>query len=184
MSMSPPVRLVDYVVERFDFAVNPAFRADKASATEALEKTKLDLNLELDWSGPNHLPDDLAENIGRASDDVEVFVVEFTININDRESFEDESQYRVCLKMDGFLERVPFSQIEDVDKADYLKHSVASGVSILYGAARNIVSSMTAQSPYGKLILPSISPTHVTDQIMELRRKKKASGEDASAESA
>ncbi len=179
--MSPPVRLVDYVVERFDFAVNPAFRSDKASATKALEKTKLDLNLELDWSGPDHLPDDLAEDIGRASDDVEVFIIEFTVNINDREGFEEESQYRVCLKLDGFLERVPFSQIEDIDKGDYLRHSVASGVSILYGAARNIVSSMTAQSPYGKLILPSISPTHVTDQIMELRRKKQASRENPDA---
>jgi len=183
--MSPPVQLVDYVLERFDFAVNPAFRSDEESAMSALDKTKVALNLELDWSGPNHPPSELAENIGSTSDDVEVFVLQFTINVNDREDFEDESQYRICLKLDGFLQRVPFSEIDDIDdidEADYLKHSVASGVSILYGAARNIISSMTAQSPYDKLVLPSISPNRVTDQIMELRQKRQALSEDADAE--
>lgn len=181
MAISPPVRLVDYVVERFDFEVNPAFRLGKASAEDVLEKGKVTLNVELEWTEPKPAERSVAENSDGPSDDMEVFMLQFSVRVNDREDFEEESRYRIDLKLDGLFQRVPFAEIDKLEQNDYLKHSIASGVSILYGAARNIISSMTAQSPYDKLILPSISPNRLTDQIMRLRREKETSSGGPSA---
>lgn len=178
MAISPPVKLVDYVVERFDFEVNPAFRLGKASAEVPVEKGRMNLNVEVEWSAPR--PTQPTEASSASSDDREVFMLQFSVRINDQENFEEESRYRIRLKLDGLFQRIPFTEIDSDDEEDYLKHSIASGVSILYGAARNIISSMTAQSPYDKLILPSISPNRLTDQIMKLRREKEASSGSSS----
>jgi preprotein translocase subunit SecB len=55
--------------------------------------------------------------------------------------------------------------IVEVPPDDRQKLAVVNGLSILYGAVREMVINLTSRSPYGALMLPTISFTDVLTEI-------------------
>lgn len=175
--MPPPIQLLDYVVDTFHLDVNPAYAEQSKDEVQALlETNRVNVDIEVNWTDPEQ-PDlvDLKASEDNAEEDApgEVFLFHLTILVNDNDDFTDESLYRIRLRLAGMFSRPPVGALntgsagaERPDDDEYLLHTIASCTSMLYGSARNVVSSMTSQAPYDKLLLPPISPLQIASRVL------------------
>lgn len=174
--MSPPIQLLDYVVERFHFQAHPAFRVfGDGTPPEAT----YDLQLDVQWDDPRPLTDAASDdNIGPEAAQQEIMPLDLVVYVNNEDKDEGEHLYRVELALAGMFQRVAPEATEDGPPKDYLIHTVATGISTLYGAARNVISSMSSQSPYEKLILPAVTPFGIAQKVIEQRRAEQLQDND------
>jgi preprotein translocase subunit SecB len=169
--MSPPIQMLDYVVDHFHVDVNRAYREDTERVRELIGQDKSGINLEVDWSQPRP-PSEVEVGAGEKKSSVEIFPVNLTIYVNDQEEFEESNLYRIRLRLAGLFQRsVRTALAEDnadcPTEEDYMRHTLSSCISMLYGAARNVISSTTSQSPYEKLLLPPVSPMGIAVRVVE-----------------
>jgi preprotein translocase subunit SecB len=161
--MSPPIQLIDYVPEEYHFEVDPAYRLDPERAEEIL-KEEATVSIDVDWSDPEVPSEADVEEVDHPD---EAFVFNLTVLVNDAD--DTGGTYRIRLRLSGIFQRTAPAQLfndEDADN-DYLAHTLSSCISMLYGAARNELATMTSQTPYGKFLLPPVSPMQVARSVLE-----------------
>ena len=161
--MTPPIQLIDYVPEDLHFEVDPAYRLDAERAKEIVEEEP-SVSIDVDWSDPEVPPDADVEGIDHPD---EAFIFNLTVLVNDEE--DAKGTYRIRLRLSGFFQRTAPAQLFDDEEADddYLAHTLSSCISMLYGAARSELASLTSQTPYGKLLLPPVSPMQAARSVLE-----------------
>jgi preprotein translocase subunit SecB len=173
--MSSPIQLLDYVVERFHFQVHPAFRIFGDGTPP---ESAYDLQLDVQWDDPRPLSDAPAyEDLGPEAETQEVVPLDLIVHVNN-EGDNEEHMYRIELALAGMFQRVAPAAMDDGPPEDYLVHTIATGISMLYGAARNVIASMTSQSPYEKLMLPAVPPFGIAKQLVEQRRAERSQGDE------
>jgi preprotein translocase subunit SecB len=126
-----PIMLENYFVTELTLTANKDFDPEKAP----------DLDLESFKVTPTHLPDEKDKRHWQV-----------TLRIQHQPTVEAPAPYAFALVLVGFFAvhpDVPEETIERVVKTN--------GSSMLYGAAREIVRSLTAQGPFGQVVLPSLS---------------------------
>lgn len=176
---APPIQLLDYVVERFLFEVNPAYRLH--SDQPSPDADSLSLNLEVHWEAPEPSenfqshdapqdldPDEASLDVDPQDDapDTEVLPIDLVIQINEDKA-PDDRPFRLVLRLSGLFARISEAEMKNQGRGDnYLLHTLATGISMLYGAARQVVASTTSQSPYDKVLLPAISPLQIADRVL------------------
>jgi hypothetical protein len=175
---APPIQLLDYVVEQFHFDAPPVRDLPEKDATES-DRSDLALNLEVRWDDPKPTEETSVGEARDASIDdasgegggpaTEVFPLDLVIRINDEDEFE-ERLFTIRLVLAGLFVRIAPGE-DDSAPDDYLVHTVATGISMLYGSARQIVSSMTSQSHHDKILLPAISPFRIAQRVVERKAK-------------
>ena len=184
-TVSPIVQLIDYVVEELALGINTAYRDDPDRALELAEADPLpQLGLEIQWTPPSTLqptksPSAAAKVSSETGDSPEThgeeqpatenerFQVGLIVRANDHDDFEAQCLYRVCVRINGLFSRPPRAALGDETADDeYAAHTLASGISVLYGAARNVVATITSQSPYPKMMLPTISPMLFAQRVL------------------
>jgi preprotein translocase subunit SecB len=178
--MPPPIQLVDYVPEEFHFEVNPAYRNDPELAQSfAEEGEEGSVSIDVDWSDPE-VP--TASEGGDSEDEVLFF--NLTIYVNENEDFEEENSYRIQLRLSGLFQRTPPDELFDnrEGEEDYLLHTLSSCISMLYGTARSEIASMTSQAPYGKFLLPPVSPVQIARSIVKDNEGDVSHSSDAAQE--
>ena len=161
--MPTPIRLIDYVPEEYHFEVDPAYRVDTESAEEILEDDPI-VSIDVDWTNPEVPPEADTEDIEHPD---EAFVFHLTVGVNDDD--DAGGPYRIRLRLSGIFQRAAPAQLFDDEDADndYLAHTLSSCISMLYGAARNELATMTSQTPYGKFLLPPVSPMRAAQSVLE-----------------
>lgn len=161
--MPPPIQLIDYVPEEYHFEVDPAYRLDPERAEEVMEDEPT-VSIDMDWSDPE-VPTEA--DVEEADHPDEVFFFNLTVLVNDED--DAEGTYRIRLRLSGLFQRATPTQLFDDEGAenDYLAHTLSSCISMLYGAARNELATMTSQTPYGKFLLPPVSPMQVALSVLE-----------------
>lgn len=166
--MSTPIRIVDYFVEQLEYNVYRERLKHGASAPLHNE-----VAIQAGWSirpAPGQE--------GRESQaSTEVMEMRLGVRVNADEDAPEEAAYRAVVGMAGIFERdVPG---EEMDPELYLKHTVASGISALYSAARDVLAQLTSASPLPKLMLPSIAPFPLASQMVDDHKAGVPEGEDA-----
>jgi preprotein translocase subunit SecB len=68
------------------------------------------------------------------------------------------------------LERV-IQGNEELTEAEYLYHTITHAIADLYGSARTVIVSMTAQGPYQKMTLPSIAAEGIARQVIKAQKE-------------
>ncbi len=161
--MTPPIQLIDYVPEDLHFEVDPAYRLDAERAEEIVEVDP-SVSIDVDWSDPEGPPDADVDGIDHPD---EAFIFNLTVFVNDDE--DAKGTYRIRLRLSGFFQRTAPDRLFDDEDADddYLAHTLSSCISMLYGAARSELASLTSQTPYGKLLLPPVSPMQAARSVLE-----------------
>ncbi len=157
--MNPPIRVLDYFVEKFDYEVNRPDRLE--DGVEA----KNHVALRCEWNLVSH---DADEGDSENPSD-EHLVVRITVHLNTSNDSRRSAPFHATLRLAGMFARLPFDKLEQPPSSstDYLKHSVASAISTLYGAAREVMASFTASTPHPKVMLPSISPYPVASSMID-----------------
>jgi preprotein translocase subunit SecB len=161
--MPPPIQLIDYVPEEYHFEVDPAYRLDPERAEEILEEEPT-VSIDVDWSDPEVPPEADTEEVDHPD---EAFIFNLTVLVNDDD--DAKGTYRIRLRLSGMFQRAAPARLfddEDTDN-DYLAHTLSSCISMLYGAARNELATMTSQTPYGKFLLPPVSPMQAARSVLE-----------------
>jgi preprotein translocase subunit SecB len=161
--MPPPIQLIDYVPEEYHFEVDPAYRLDPERAEEILEE-EATVSIDVDWSDPEVPPEAEVEEVDHPD---EAFIFNLTVLVNDEDGA--KGAYRIRLRLAGMFQRAAPAQLFDDEDADngYLAHTLSSCISMLYGAARNELATMTSQTPYGKFLLPPVSPMQAALSVLE-----------------
>ena len=168
--MSPPIRLLDYFVEQLVYDVNPRL-LEEASG----EADKDSIAFQADWLSS----DEEVEEESSEKSSTEKVVVHLSISVNTGEEEFAQRYYRIEVRLAGLFERDKLEEMENApSESEYTKHCVASGISTLYGAAREILSSLTAVSPFPKFVLPSIVPYAIANHAVE-EAQKETSREEA-----
>lgn len=166
MEVNSPVQLVDYVVEEFQFDAHPAFRDSDPDAVRQLNPSKRALSLDIGWNFAEEDPD-----TGQgATSEAESLLVHFTVGVNEGEDWTKESPYSIRLKLVGLVRRVALERIQEnneVTEAQYLHHTITHAITDLYGSARTVIVSMTAQGPYQKMTLPSIGAEDIARRVIQ-----------------
>lgn len=177
MEVNFPVQLVDYVVEEFQFNAHPAFRDGKPESIEQLNPSKRALSLDIGWTFAEKDPD---TDQGAASG-AESLLVYFTVGVNEGEDWERESMYSIRLKLVGLIRRAALERVtqqnEGITEAEYLHHTITHAIADLYGSARTVIVSMTAQGPYQKLTLPSIAAEGIARQVIKAQKEPGGNGQ-------
>jgi len=161
--MPPPIQLIDYVPEEYHFEVDPAYRLDPERAEEILED-EATVSIDVDWSDPEVPPEADVDEVDHPH---EAFIFNLTVLVNDDD--DATGTYRIRLRLSGMFQRAAPAQLFDDENADndYLAHTLSSCISMLYGAARNELATMTSQTPYGKFMLPPVSPMQAALSVIE-----------------
>lgn len=179
--MSSPIQLVDYVPEEVHFEVNPAYRTDKEQAGSVKEPDDVDVTLEVDWSDPE--PPNGSDKSDGERNSSEVLYLSLTVQVSGNEDFSDGWPYRIRLQHSGLFERAAPEDLFDEGEGDgYLTQTIASCISILYGTVRSEIASLTAQTPYGKFLLPAFPPLEVARELVQDQQSTVAKEEDAYSE--
>ncbi len=161
--MPPPIRLLDYVPEAIEYEVNPAYRSDPEQAEQVTEEGHPTVSIDVDWSDPE-IPDGAKEE----EEPDEMLFCTLTVHIND-ENLEETDAYYVNLRLAGLFQRTAPENLFEAEQEgeNYLLHTLSSCISMLYSTARSEIASMTSQTPYGKFLLPSISPMQAAESVIE-----------------
>lgn len=161
--MPAPIQLIDYVPEEYHFEVDPAYRLDPERAEEIL-KEEATVSIDVDWSDPEVPPE---ADVGEIDHPDEAFIFNLRVLVNDDD--DTKGPYRIRLRLSGMFQRTAPAQLFDDEDADndYLAHTLSSCISMLYGAARNELATMTSQTPYGKFLLPPVSPMQTARSVLE-----------------
>lgn len=164
--MPPPIQLLDYVPERIDFDVNPAYRSDPEQAEEVAQDGRPAVSIDVDWSTPA-VPED-QEEVADDDHPDEILYCTLTVYLNEEE-FTENHAYYANLRLAGLFQRTaPEALFETEEEAeDYDVRTLSACISMLYGTARSEIASMTSQAPYGKFLLPSVSPAQAAQSVLE-----------------
>jgi len=141
VSVKANLQMNDYIVEDFKFSINQGFFESRRKKQR--EELSFSFSVKRKGSEPK-------------------FAIIMNIGINEKEATFIKSAYRLSLRIVGF-----FEFIKDVDEDTIQRMIVLNGSSILFGTARGIVAQITAHSPTGKVVLPSVN-------ILEHLKKGKA----------
>lgn len=175
--MTPPVQLVDYVPESVHFDINPAYRLDPEQAESIGQQVEPDVSLDVHWSSPEDL--DASESEDETQSD-EVLFCTLAVHVNDGEDLAENQAYRIHLQIAGLFQRTAPEALFDEDEGDdYALHTLSSCISMLYGTARSEIASMTSQTPYGKFLLPSISPAQAAAHVLDEEEEEAVANESA-----
>lgn len=178
MEVNFPIQLVDYVVEEFQFNAHPAFRDGKPESIEQLNPSKRALSLDIGWTFAEKGPD----TDQGAESGAESLLVSFTVGVNEGEDWERESMYSIRLKLVGLIRRAAVERVtqenEEITAAEYLHHTITHAIADLYGSARTVIVSMTAQGPYQKLTLPSIAVESIARQVIKAQKEPAGTEEE------
>lgn len=95
---------------------------------------------------------DVDFDVRRNTDNPLQFMIAMRVDINPREEDFKKCDYRIHLCLSGFF------SFADGTTEDTIRNMIApNGLSMLYGVARGVVASTTAQSWHGKFVLPSLN---------------------------
>jgi preprotein translocase subunit SecB len=171
MEVNFPIQLVDYVIEEFQFNAHPAFRDGGPDVIEQLNPSKRALSLDIGWT---FAEEDSDADQGTASG-AESLLVYFTVGVNESEDWKKESMYSIRLKLVGLVRRAALERViqgnEELTEAEYLYHTITHAIADLYGSARTVIVSMTAQGPYQKMTLPSIAAEGIARQVIKAQKE-------------
>ncbi|MEM9997498.1 MAG: hypothetical protein AAF809_07330 [Bacteroidota bacterium] len=154
MSLVPPIRLLDHYAEHiaFDVLQQPESRPEKGIVFD-------NLGIDIAYDDPVPVDDDGAA--------LERIAFRMTVRVNDANDTPAAVAYRAVIGLRGLFERQSLSDLADPPPEEtYLMHTVASAVASLYGAARELLIVLSGPAPFGKVLLPSISPAHAAQQML------------------
>ncbi|MEL7170687.1 MAG: hypothetical protein AAGN64_15180 [Bacteroidota bacterium] len=158
MPTLPPIRLVDYFVEHLAYDV-----LVEANARGAPEDRAPFGNIGLDV----HYDGDVTPEEG-AREGWETLAFHVTVNVNPEAETPEPVSYRAVVRFAGLFERKRYATLDPAPgEQAYHTHCLASVLSTLYGAARELIASLTAPTPFRKLVLPSISPYAVAEAMLK-----------------
>ncbi|MCX6969248.1 MAG: protein-export chaperone SecB [Verrucomicrobia bacterium] len=141
-----PLDLHYYYVTELTFSVNKTFKAGESSA---LEGGNLRIFPELRKSeDPKSEP-------------------EWIMTLRVQQLAADDQPYSFSLELVGYLS---VSSLVPEEKRELFLR--ANGASMLYGAAREIIRSVSAQGPYMPAILPSVSFYPAKDKPLQVENQK------------
>lgn len=109
-------------------------------------------------------------HIKRNNDNPLDFMISMLIELNKNDDDFDLAEYRILLNLTGF-----YSFTEGAEEPTINNMIAPSGLSILYGVARGVVSQLTGNCRYGKFILPTLNFM----EIIKNKAKKLAEAETA-----
>lgn len=117
-----------------------------------------------DWNGVNLMSNvDFGWADGQG-DDPRAYVLRLRVRITNESG--NKAPYNVDLEATGYLELlgdIPLSDREDIAKVN--------GASLLFGALREVLLSLTVRSPLGPLVLPGVNFIDLRESIREKRQR-------------
>lgn len=123
------LKMLDYTVFKFAFEVSPTYHE---------EPSQVELGMDF--------------NVGVNTDNELNYRIDLSIVINESEPAYEEAGFRLSMELAGIFEFVPETSKEERDRMIGL-----NGLSMLFSTARGVVAQLTAQSPIGKYVLPSVN---------------------------
>ncbi|PIU26014.1 MAG: hypothetical protein COW32_02860 [Candidatus Aquicultor secundus] len=123
------LKMLDYTIFKLAFEVSPAFQK---------EPSQVELGLD--------------SNVGINKDNELNYRIDIIIKINEDELAYEEAGFRLSAELAGIFEFAPETTKEEIDKMIGL-----NGLSMLFSTARGVIAQLTAQSPIGKFVLPSVN---------------------------
>jgi preprotein translocase subunit SecB len=144
--MHSPLEIENYFVEEVAFRVNTELKdiEDKPGIVD------VDFNIRRDQDNPMN------------------FNIQMSVDLNKEAKVFADSAYQINLKLVGF-----FHFVDGIDEDTISKMIAPIGLSILYGTARGIAAQVTANSWYGKVVLPSVNFIEIIKKRLEVDGKKK-----------
>lgn len=97
--------------------------------------------------------------------------LDLLIRINEDESAFRKAGFRLSIDISGLYE---FDEVLDAEQRD--KMLGFNGIPMLFSTARGVVAQLTAQTPVGKFILPSINIAEFLRIYAEEEKKKEKRG--------
>lgn len=138
--MQAQLNLNDYYINEYSFTVN----------RNHISGEKLCGSIDFDF--------DISRNSSHPLD----FMINIVIDLNSGEEDFQKCNYRIHLNITGFF------SFEDGSTEDTIKKMIApSGLAMLYGVSRGIVSSTTAMSWHGTFVLPSLNLIEIIKRKVE-----------------
>jgi preprotein translocase subunit SecB len=136
--MQAQLNITNYYVDRIAIQTNDHYKQSEMVAGK--------INVDFDIKRSNENPLD--------------FIVFMFIELNKNDDDFALAEYRIMLNIVGF-----YNFAEGTDEATINNMIAPSGLSILYGMARGVVSQITGNCRHGKFILPTLN-------FMEIIRNK------------
>ncbi len=170
MPVLPPIQLRDYYVEHLNYDVLTKPDSDDLSAERG---AFVDMGIDVTYEdAAESEAEEVSSHEERDEQPEQTFkTFRVTVHLNRNAKSPKRLHYRASVRLAGLFEIQPRTMLDPVPDGDeYLTHCLASVVSTLYGPAREVLASLTASSPFGKVLLPSVAPYAVAQQMLEARR--------------
>jgi preprotein translocase subunit SecB len=135
LTMQPDIKLIDYTITDCTIKVQPQFAGVKPVPLPWKYTYKWDHGLRQFKENKNRYRLNLA----------------FTFNAPANVPF----PYFIHLELMGIFEHIPLTKADDAKQ--YAQAVTLSGLAILYGVIRSLVSDVTSQCYHGRFILPTVN---------------------------
>lgn len=143
-----PLQLLEFAFEEVSVRLAPGFKGDRRDARFVLTPSRLNMRVE---SGISTLAE---------TETYSDYGLKFILHVEPRDP--GGAPYEATIAVRG---TVRMHQMTDIkDKNDREQRALVNGVSLLYGAVRDMVSTVTSRSAHGQMLLPTLNFSSMATQ--------------------